>query len=46
MKNWRLYCFADEASGKWQGTGCLAPDGEYKRILDLGPLSVPEILRN
>ncbi|TIM06757.1 MAG: hypothetical protein E5Y62_22200 [Mesorhizobium sp.] len=64
-ENWRLYCFADEASaqafldrfpgvmfdpkrdrenGKAQGVW--RRTGEYKRILDLGPLSVPEILRN
>lgn len=64
-ENWRVYCFAGEASaqvfldrfpgvmfdpkrdrenGKAQGVW--PRTGEYKRNLDLGPLSVPEILRN
>ncbi|MER9175285.1 hypothetical protein NKH72_17045 [Mesorhizobium sp. M0955] len=34
----------DRETGKAQGVWRRA--GSYKRILDLGPLSVPEILRN
>ncbi|WP_147377695.1 hypothetical protein [Mesorhizobium waimense] len=63
-ENWRLYCFADQASAQafldhfagvmfdprrdrenGKARGVWRRSGEYKRILDLGPLSVPEILR-
>ncbi|TGQ05244.1 hypothetical protein EN858_30000 [Mesorhizobium sp. M4B.F.Ca.ET.215.01.1.1] len=64
-EDWRLYCFADEASAQafldhfpgvvfdpkrdrenGKAHGVWRRTGKYKRILDLGPLSVPEILRN
>lgn len=64
-ENYRLYCFADEASARtfrdhFDGLifvpkrdrengktgGVWRRKDEYKRTFDLGPLSVPEILRN
>ncbi|MER8505076.1 hypothetical protein NKH09_30675, partial [Mesorhizobium sp. M1339] len=64
-ENWRLYCFADQASAQafldhfggimfdpkrdrenGKARGVWRRTGEYKRTLDLAPLSVPQALRN